>query len=587
MKRDKSFKGFEITLNRIKMELKMHLLTLLFLIAIHVVTFSAVSYVFLPKGYTYYGLKYVEANAVSLIFPKGPLELEYEGKTYKVAARELKDALTNVADETFHMLWKYFLLAGFAYLLYPALIVHYHKKSKDMFEKKYVRGAKLITPAELNEQMKNVTRYLPIGEVKLPISAETKHCFVVGRPGVGKTVFISQIIEKLKQRKDRGVIYDFKADYLSKFYDPASDIIFNPLDSRCQGWNIFNEVSTVMDIDAIAHSLIPQPYSQETFWNDAARDVFSGILHYLYQNNLKSNRDIWNAVTAPGKEIAEWLKSTPGGQRGHRYIEDASSKQAMSVFSVMMQYVKAFEFMAMADGDFSIRHWLESDKQGFIFVTNYSDVKDTLKPVLSLFVDLMGRKLLSMPDNPDRRIFFMLDEFGTLQRLSTIVNLLTLSRSKGGSAWLGIQDIGQIDKIYTKELRQTIINACGSNLIYSVADPETSEFFSRKVGETEFFEADETQHMGPSIDGDRLNISRKKKIEKLVMPAEIMNLKDLECFVKITDFHVTKTKLKHRGYADITESFVIREGLTDNCQHIVDKKSCHDIVATRLFLTTS
>ncbi len=29
------------------------------------------------------------------------------------------------------------------------------------------------------------------------------------------------------------------------------------------------------------------------------------------------------------------------------------------------------------------------------------------------------------------------------------------------------------------------------------------------------------------------------------------------------------------------------EGLTDNCQHIVDKKSCHDIVDNRLFLTTS
>ena len=233
----------------------------------------------------------------------------------------------------------------------------------------------------------------------------------------------------------------------------------------------------------------------------------------------------------------------------------------MSVFSVMMQYVKAFEFMAMADGDFSIRNWLESDKPGFIFVTNYSDVKDTLKPILSLFIDLMGRKLLSMPNNPDRRIFFMLDEFGTLQRLPTIVNLLTLSRSKGGSAWLGIQDIGQIDKIYTKELRQTIINACGSNLIFSVSDPETADFFSRKLGETEFFEADETQHMGPSMDGDRLNISQKKKIEKLVMPAEIMNLKDLECYVKIADFHVTKTKLKYKGYADITESFVIREGL--------------------------
>jgi type IV conjugative transfer system coupling protein TraD len=544
------------------MELKMHLLTLLLLIIMHVIAFIAVSYVYMPKKNMYYAFKYAESGAASYLFPDSVLEIEYQAETYKLPAGKLKEALSDVWEQSLRRLLKYFLLGGTVYLLYPALIVHYHKKAKDMFEKKYVRGAKFITPPELNRQARKLTTYLPIGEIQLPVSAEAKHCFVVGRPGVGKTVFISQIIEKLKQRKDRGVIYDFKADYLSKFYDPASDIIFNPLDSRCQGWNIFNEVSTVMDIDAIAHSLIPQAYSQEPFWNDAARDVFSGILHYLYQNNLRSNKDIWNAVTAPGKEIAEWLKSTPGGQRGHRYIEDASSKQAMSVFSVMMQYVKAFEFMAMADGDFSIRHWLESDKQGFIFVTNYSDVKDTLKPVLSLFVDLMGRKLLSMPDNPDRRIFFMLDEFGTLQRLSTIVNLLTLSRSKGGSAWLGIQDIGQIDRIYTKELRQTIVNACGSNLIYSVADPETAEFLSRKVGETEFFEADETQHMGPSIDGDHLNVSQRKKIERLVMPSEIMNLKDLECFVKITDFHVTKTKLKYKGYKDITESFVIREGLT-------------------------
>jgi type IV conjugative transfer system coupling protein TraD len=562
MKLDESFKGFEMMLNRIKMELKMHLLTLLFFIVIQAVTFSAVSYVFLPKGYGYYALKYVEASAVSSLFPKSVIAIEYEGETYRLPPGRLKEALTDVAEETLHKLWKYFLFSSFVYLLYPFLIVHYHRKAKDMFDKKYVRGAKLITPAQLNRQLRAVSNFLSIGEVKMPVTAEPKHCFVVGRPGVGKTVFISQTIEKLKKRKDKGVIYDFKGDYLSKFYDPASDIIFNPLDLRCRGWNIFNEVSTVMDIDAIAHSLIPQAYSQEPFWNDAARDVFSGILHYLYQNNLRSNRDIWSAVTAPGKEITEWLKSIPGGQRGHRYIEDASSKQAMSVFSVMMQYVKAFEFMAMADGDFSIRHWLEDEQRGFIFVTNYSDVKDTLKPILSLFIDLMGRKLLSMPDNPERRIFFMLDEFGTLQRLSTIVNLLTLSRSKGGSAWLGIQDIGQIDKIYTKELRQTIVNACGSNLIYSVSDPETADFFSRKLGETEFFEADETQHMGPSIDGDHLNISRKKKMDRLVIPAEVMNLKDLECYVKLPDFHVTKTKLQYRRYPDVTEPFVIREGLS-------------------------
>ena len=49
-----------------------------------------------------------------------------------------------------------------------------------------------------------------------------------------------------------------------------------------------------------------------------------------------------------------------------------------------------------------------------IFITNYADVKDTLKPILSLFIDLMGRKLLSMADSTQRRVFFLVDEFGTL-----------------------------------------------------------------------------------------------------------------------------------------------------------------------------
>jgi type IV secretory pathway TraG/TraD family ATPase VirD4 len=77
----------------------------------------------------------------------------------------------------------------------------------------------------------------------------------------------------------RVVIYDYKSDYLSKFYRPKKDIIFNPLDARGLEWNLFNEIKTRMDIDAIAASLIPPPIStSDPFWNDAARGVFAGIL---------------------------------------------------------------------------------------------------------------------------------------------------------------------------------------------------------------------------------------------------------------------------------------------------------------------
>lgn len=221
-----------------------------------------------------------------------------------------------------------------------------------------------------------------------------------------------------------------------------------------------------------------------------------------------------------------------------------------------------FEFMASADGDFSVKKWLENERPGFIFVTNYSDIKDTLKPILSLFIDLLGRKLLSLRDDYKRRIFFMLDEFGTLQRLSTIVELLTLSRSKGGSCWIGIQDIGQLDKIYTEKLRQAIVNACSGNLIFAVSDPVTARFLADKIGEIEYAETEETHHsMGTENKRDGISLMRRKRTEKLVLPSDIENLKDLECFLKLPNYDLTKIKLEYKRFEDIHEPFIIRQDL--------------------------
>ncbi len=169
--------------------------------------------------------------------------------------------------------------------------------------------------------------------------------------------------------------------------------------------------------------------------------------------------------------------------------------------------------MSRADGEFSIDRWLDQGT-GWIYVTNYSLVQDTLRPILSLFIDLLGKKLLSKKDDYYRRIFFFLDEFGTLQRLSTIVRLLTLSRSKGGSVWIGIQDIGQIDKLYTEPLRQAIINACGINVIFSVADPQTAQFLSDKIGDISYREAHETYSMGVENYKDGVSVSKRVKQEK-------------------------------------------------------------------------
>ncbi len=551
-----SYKGFGLWWNAVRLNAKMHLYTMLLLVMAHICAFMFMALV-VYRTETGISFQYLRAQLVPDSYEMSLISKS--GAQYRMTAGKVLEVVAPYADEYCRRMKHLFFLCGVVYFFYPLVIGIFKYRAVRQRKRKYERGASLISPREVIKQIgKDKEKAdLPFGEVRLPVSAEPKHAFIVGRPGVGKTVFLSQVLASLKERGERGIVYDFKGDYVSRFYDPDTDILFNPLDQRCLGWSIFNEITTAMDIDAIAHSLIPEATAGDPFWNDAARDVFAGILHYLYQGGAKTNSAIWKEITAPGEQITERMNHTVGGQRGCRYIEDPSSKQALSIFSVLMQFTKSFEYMAQVDGSFSIIDWLESGK-GWIFVTNYADVQDTLKPILSLFIDLIGRRLLSMKDDYHRRIFFFLDELGTLQKLSTIVRLLTLSRSKGGSCWLGIQDIGQLDKIYSEQLRQAIVNACGNSVTFSVADPTTADFLSKKIGETEYWELEETYSDGVAKTKDGYSQTKRKKTERLVLPSDIMSLRDLECLVKIANYDITKTKLNYKAYQDRNEPFVLR-----------------------------
>ncbi|MDW7711184.1 MAG: type IV secretion system DNA-binding domain-containing protein [Deferrisomatales bacterium] len=571
MRRDDSYRGFETWFNDFKMRIKMYWVLTLILGAVQLLLFVVGVRTFLGDLDGHYFWSWVVARVWMLWQPDHVMTFHYAGTPYRMTAQELAAYLQPYIARYAAGMLVLFLVTCSVYLAVPLLVKWFRRRARKQAGPEFVRGSRLVDAETWNRLLKRsrMRADLPLGELRLPVSSEVKHVLTVGRPGVGKTVLLSHVIERLRERGDRGVIYDFKGDYTARFYDPERDLLFNPLDARCVGWNLFNDIATVMDVDALAASLIPPAYHADPFWNDAARGVFSGLLHHLYQTDQRDNPALWNALRSDVKDIAKWLKKARGGDRGHTYIQDASSKQALSVHSVVMQYAQPFEYLAGVDGDFSVVEWLrdredrkgKGGREGWIFVTNYSDIQDTLRPILSLFIDLLGRKLLAMPDDPNRRVFFMLDEFGTLQRLSTIVKLLTLSRSKGGSVWVGIQDVGQIDKIYSKDLRQSIVNACGNSVLFSVADPDTSKFVSEKIGDTENLETEETYSMGPSEFRDGVSLARRRKKEILVLPSELKTLPDLTAYVEIGGFPVTRATLRYKDYPVRSAPFELREDL--------------------------
>ena len=113
------------------------------------------------------------------------------------------------------------------YFAFPFAIGIFKGRAKKQSSTKHLNGVCLISAEEFARQIGKGD--LPFGSFRLPWKEETKHCLTIGRPGTGKTVFLSQVVERLSERKAKGVIYDFKGDYVSRFMIPNGTLFLIPL----------------------------------------------------------------------------------------------------------------------------------------------------------------------------------------------------------------------------------------------------------------------------------------------------------------------------------------------------------------------
>lgn len=425
----------------------------------------------------------------------------------------------------------------FGTLLSIALFVlglyYFSWTGKGQVDNHFIRGNKLLPARELirKMRMKRVKGRFTFGGIKVPQDQENDHVFIVGGPGTGKSNSMRKILNEMRQADQRAIVFDVAGTFVETFYRPGKDIILNPLDKRCIGWTPWNEMKMDYHYDHFANALLPVEAKKDPFWTQAAQMAMAALLRKIGDDPHRTIKSLYQAATT--LQLDE-LSDIIDGTEAAPVLAQEGERMAAGVRADMSTRLRAFKFMQHLDGDFSIRDWVANDDEDrWIFITSKNDQKSLMRPIVSAWLDVAASAILSLPQDVDRRIFYVIDELHSLQRMSTLQDFLAQARKHGGSAWLATQSIPQLIEIYGREGTNAIMGNCATLVSYRVNDPESAEWISKAMGKTEQVETQEGLSMGSHEIRDGVTLSRDRKIREIVLDAELMALKDLTGYLRL------------------------------------------------------
>ncbi|MDR3751516.1 MAG: type IV secretion system DNA-binding domain-containing protein [Terracidiphilus sp.] len=410
-----------------------------------------------------------------------------------------------------------------------------------------LRGPELVTTAEFNAKLghsKGLMSYLPDGVTfineertwadklfrknasrwaRIPREREAMHFLIVGDSGTGKSAAIRQMLAQIWERGEAAIVYDPAMEYLPQFYrESRGDVILNPLDARCPFWTPGDEVPHEAEALTLAASLFPDQGRENRFFVEAPRKIFAHLL------NLKPTPEQLTYWMSNAEEIDKRVEGT----ELQAMIDRHAANQRSGVLGSLNMVADAFKLLpreAEAKRRWSTVQWA-AERKGWVFLTSKPTMRERMRPLMSLWLDLLVLRLMNDGEMAGRKTWFVLDELASLQRLPQLMTAVTENRKSNNPMVLGFQGKAQVEALYG-HVAEAMLSQPATKIFLKTSEPYASEWISKAIGEVEIERFRESRTVGRfprNSESEQREITR----EPLVMASEVGGLDPLHGYMK-------------------------------------------------------
>ena len=334
-------------------------------------------------------------------------------------------------------------------------------------------------------------------------SNDPAHILVVGPTRSGKGV--SFVIPNGLAWKGSIVVLDIKMENHNAF-GPARKkmghdvFVFAPGSLKTHRYNPLDFVrpgpEMATDCQNIAGFLANT--GNENEWSLAARKIIAALLGYVLTSELCADqRNIRSAVNliSTGNDMADVLKAIVETEKAdlpqwvlddfNQFIAIPDRTRGSVLFNVanaLAPWSSDLIAQATSGSDFDIR--LLRKKPMAIFIGAPLADLESYRPLVRILFqqthDLLMRKIPGR-DEP-HRVLLMLDEFFALGRMTSLASKIAVSAGYGFRMAIILQNLSQLDELYGKATRETLVAGAALKLFVAINDNATAEYVSEALG---------------------------------------------------------------------------------------------------------
>lgn len=364
------------------------------------------------------------------------------------------------------------------------------------------------------------------------------HMAIFGATGRGKSTIIRELLHQVRARKESAVIYDPKGEFRDEFYsEERGDIILDPGDARCPYWELECEAEDEAQAAPWASAFWPEIPRAQPFFRNYAKGMFAFLMSrysaFHEPENPATAAALGYWLAHPKEQVAPKLKGTE-----FAVAADPSAKeQSGGLYATLGEVSRALRMMpATREGRsrFSVRDYAKA-RRGWVFMTSTPLTAEALLPLQSAVMDLLilSTQAPPVPGENLPKVWFVLDELASMQRLPQLQSGMTKQRASGNVLVLGIHDMAQLKERYGDNGAATVTSQAATNIILQTESDTAAAAMAGLIGKEEIERMTESRPVHMAAKHNRARSWSNQTVESSVaMASEIQGVRRFKGWLK-------------------------------------------------------